>query len=227
MFTAIVFDYNGTLVDDLGLTVESYCRAARERGYRLTPETVWQYISQPPSRKRELYFGKVADAEWQAIIGRRKQIYAELAPSAFKLFPQTESVLIELSRRYRLGVLSNTFRPLFEMLFPAHLAALFAASLFFDEVSDPKPSPAPMLAVLETLRAAPRECAYVGDAVEDVQMARAAGVASFAVATGACSAAELKAAGAGWVGPDLTALAARLSGERRPEKNLTGGCGIV
>lgn len=227
MLKAIVFDYNGTLVDDLGLAVESYYRAAQERGHRLTRATVWQHISQPPSRKRELYFGTVADAEWQAIIGRRKQIYAELASSAFRLFPQTESVLFELSRRYRLGVLSNTFRSLFEMLFPAHLAALFGASLFFDEVSDPKPSPAPMRAVMATLQVAACECAYVGDAVEDVQMAKAAGVASFALATGACSPAALQAAGAGWVGPDLTALAACLSGERGSETNLTVGRVIV
>lgn len=218
MLKAIVFDYNGTLVDDLGLTVESYYRAAQERGHRLTRATVRQHISQPPSRKRELYFGKVADAEWQALIGRRKQIYGELASSGLKLFPQTEKVLIELSRRFRLGVLSNTFRSLFEMFFPAHLAALFEASLFFDEVAEPKPSPAPMRAVLEALRVGPDECAYVGDAVEDVQMARAAGVASFAMATGAGRPAELRAAGAGWVGPDLAALAARLADEGRSEK---------
>jgi HAD superfamily hydrolase (TIGR01549 family) len=207
MLKAIVFDYNGTLVDDLGLTVESYCRAAQERGYRLAHETAWQHISQPPSHKRRLYFGNIGDAEWQAIIERRKQIYVELAPSAFKLFPQTESVLTGLSRRFRLGILSNTFRSLFEMLFPAHLAGLFQASLFFGEVSDPKPSPVPMRLMLQTLKVAAHECGYVGDAVEDVQMATAAGARSFALSSGACSSSELHAAGAAWVGPDLTALA--------------------
>ena len=210
MLKAIVFDYNGTLVDDLGLTVESYCRAAQERGYHLAHETAWQHVSQPPSHKRGLYFGNIADAEWQAILERRKQIYVELAPSAFKLFPQTESVLTGLSRRYRLGVLSNTFRSLFEMLFPAHLAGLFQASLFFGEVSDPKPSPAPMRVMLQTLQVAAHECGYVGDAIEDVQMAQAAGVRSFGLSTGACSLGELRAAGADWVGPDLGALTAYL-----------------
>jgi phosphoglycolate phosphatase-like HAD superfamily hydrolase len=154
MLKAIVFDYNGTLVDDLDLAVESYYRAGADRGYRLSRETVLQHISQPPSAKRGLYFGDVSDAEWAAIIERRKAIYADLARSVFKLFPQTETVLIALASRYRLGVLSNTFRDLFERLFPAHLAALFQASLFFDEVPDPKPSPAPMRAMLRTLGAA-------------------------------------------------------------------------
>ena len=67
-----------------------------------------------------------------------------------------------------------------------------------------------MQTMLATLGVDPHECGYVGDAVEDVQMAKAAGVSSFAVTTGACSRAELTAAGADWVGADLKALAARL-----------------
>jgi HAD superfamily hydrolase (TIGR01549 family) len=210
MLKAIVFDYNGTLVDDLDLAVESYVRAGCERGYPLDRDRVRQHISQPPSAKRGLYFGAISDAEWAAIIGRRKQIYAELARSAFKLFPETEKTLAELSCRYRLGVISNTFRSLFEMLFPPHLAGLFQASLFFDEVSDPKPSPAPMRAMLQAMQIQARECGYVGDAVEDVQMARAAGVWSYGLTTGACSSKELSDAGADWVGPDLGALTAHI-----------------
>jgi HAD superfamily hydrolase (TIGR01509 family) len=210
MLKAIVFDYNSTLVDDLDLVVESYYRAGTERGFRLSRDKVRQHISQPPSAKRGLYFGDIPDAEWTAILDRRKAIYADLARSDFRLFPQTEKTLLALAGRYRLGVLSNTFRVLFERLFPPHLARLFQASLFFDEVSDPKPSPAPMLAVMHTLGVAARECGYVGDAIEDVQMAKAAGVRSFALATGACSARELRDAGADWVGPDLGALAACL-----------------
>jgi HAD superfamily hydrolase (TIGR01549 family) len=210
MLKAIVFDYNGTLVDDLDLVVESYFRAGIERGYRVGRETVRQHISQPPSAKRGLYFGDIPDAEWAAVLDRRKAIYAELARTAFRLFPQTEEALVTLSGRYRLGVLSNTFRVLFERHFPPHLARLFQASLFFDEVSDPKPLPAPMRTVMHTLGVAAHECAYVGDAVEDVQMAKAAGVRSLALATGACSSGELRDAGADWVGPDLGALAACL-----------------
>lgn len=218
MLKTIVFDYNGTLVDDLDLAVESYFRAGWERGYRLAREKVWQHISQPPSAKRGLYFGDISDAEWAAIIERRKQLYAERAPSAFKLFPQTEAILAELAPRYRLGVLSNTFRSLFELLFPPHLAGLFEASLFFDEVPDPKPSPAPLRVMLQTLGLQPHECGYVGDALEDVQMARAAGVRSFGLATGACSSRALQDAGADWVGSDLGVLCAYLLAEGGSEK---------
>ena len=74
-----------------------------------------------------------------------------------------------------------------------------------------------MRTMLATLGVDPHECGYVGDAVEDVQMAKAAGVSSFAIATGACSRAELSRAGADWVGADLKALTARLLTDARTE----------
>lgn len=58
--------------------------------------------------------------------------------------------------------------------------------------------------------------AYVGDHVGDVRGARTAGVVSVAVATGPCSAGELRAAGADTVLPDLTAFPAWLATHRTP-----------
>jgi hypothetical protein len=66
------------------------------------PPQVRQHISQPPSAKRCLYFGDIPDAEWTAILDRRRP-FTDLARSGFRLFPQTEDTLIALSRRYRLG----------------------------------------------------------------------------------------------------------------------------
>jgi phosphoglycolate phosphatase-like HAD superfamily hydrolase len=60
------------------------------------------------------------------------------------------------------------------------------------------------------LGVAPGECAYVGDALEDIRMAKAAGVKAFSVTTGACAEEELSRAGADWVGPGLAALAGEL-----------------
>jgi len=218
MLKAIVFDYNSTLVDDLPLSVESYYRAGRQMGFgSLTRETILRHISQPPSQKRRLYCGDISAARWEQLVQLRQKIYCELAEPSRLLFPDTAAALTALSGKYILAVLSNTFRVLYERLFPEHLAKLFQASLFFDEVPDPKPSPKPMRTMLACLGVAHHECGYVGDAVEDVQMAKAAGVSSFAITTGACSRAELTHAGADWVGADLKALTARLMTDDRAE----------
>jgi phosphoglycolate phosphatase len=75
--------------------------------------------------------------------------------------------------------------------------------------------------------------AYVGDHVGDVRAARAAGTRAVAVATGPCSEAELRAAGADHVLPDLTVFPALLAGltsprHSRPSAGPAGrssGCG--
>jgi phosphoglycolate phosphatase len=51
---------------------------------------------------------------------------------------------------------------------------------------------------------------YVGDHVADMVAARAAGIPGIGVATGPCSADELRAAGAAYVLKDLVALPAVL-----------------
>jgi phosphoglycolate phosphatase len=209
---AVVFDYNGTLVDDLHLHVEAYYQAGRQLGFDVARETVQRHISQPPSQKRVLYYGRISDAQWVQVVELRKAIYLKLAEPAGLHFPDTPRVLSALAGRYTLGVLSNTFRQLFDQVFPRQMAGLFAATLFFDEVAEPKPSPAPLLALLGRLGIAPQACACVGDAVEDVRMAKAAGARAFAVATGACLPETLADAGADWVGTGLSALAAHLLG---------------
>jgi len=84
MLKAIVFDYNGTLVDDLDLAVESYYRAGKERGYRLAREKVLQHISQPPSAKRGLYFGifQMPSGRRSSIAGRQFMQTSRVPPSS-------------------------------------------------------------------------------------------------------------------------------------------------
>jgi pyrophosphatase PpaX len=58
-----------------------------------------------------------------------------------------------------------------------------------------KPNPEPLLLALARLGAGATECVYIGDAVVDVQAARAAGMAAIAVTWGAGERADLVAAG--------------------------------
>ena len=110
------------------------------------------------------------------------------------LFPDVETVLTSLSERFALGLISNTYREYFELSFPRHLAMLFSETIFAGEVDNPKPSPEPLLKVIESMGIDPDECCYVGDSVLDVQMAKTAGVWIFGVARGDNSQEELLAA---------------------------------
>jgi len=213
MLKAVVFDYNGTLVDDLDYHVESYWRAGRNMGLDVDRRTIAEHISMPPSEKRTLYYGTISDQTWTRLFDLKAKYYFELAADGDLLFPDAAEVLVQLADRYTLAIISNTVRAMFERLFPSYLAALFQFTLFFDEMAVPKPAPDALTGLIKMLGCDAGECCYVGDAVADVRMAKDAGTSMVAVTTGDADRRELEVAGADRVisslvelGPALTEL---------------------
>ena len=210
MLKAIIFDYNGVLVNDLKIHEEAYWRAGRDLGFPVTRETVRKYISYSPGQKRNLYYGNISDETWKRIAGLMTRFYFELAEKGNVVFPGVEPLLMSLSTRYMLALISNTRRKYFNRVFPRTLAGLFRETMFFDEIRQPKPSPNAFLEMMERLGTGTDECCYVGDSVLDVQMAKRADIRVFSVATGDNSKKELQAAGADWVVNNLLELKGKL-----------------
>lgn len=207
---AIIFDYNGVLVNDLKIHEEAYWRAGRDLGFPVTRKTVRKYLSYSPGQKRKLYYGNISDEAWKRITGLMTRFYFDLAEKRDVVFPDVEPVLTSLSARYMLALISNTRRKYFNRVFPRKLAGLFRETMFFDEIREPKPSPHAFLEMMERLGIGTDECCYVGDSVLDVQMAKRAGIRVFSVATGDNSKEELQAAGADWVVNNLLELKEKL-----------------
>ena len=195
MLKALVFDYNGVLLNDLDYQVESYWKAGRDMGFDIAKETVKRYISYPPVQKKDLYFGNITEPEWKKVFDLKERYYYELIDQKNLLFPDVEKILSSLAKQFALAIISNTVRSLFERTFPRHLSDLFQVTRFADEVSEPKPSPQPLLNIVQILDISTNECCYIGDSVEDIRMAKAAGVKIISVATGVCSKEELDEAG--------------------------------
>lgn len=217
MLKAIIFDYNGVLVDDLKLHEEAYWRAGQDLGVPLTRKTVRRYLSYSPEQKRKLYYGNIPDEAWEHVCRLRERIYFDLARKEDVVFPGVEAVLTFLSGRYMLALISNTTREYFSRLFPPKLASLFRETLFVDEINKPKPSPDPLLKVIERLGVSADECCYVGDSLLDIQMAKRVDIKVFSVATGDDTQEELCAAGADWVGNNLLEVKEKLDAlGRRP-----------
>lgn len=210
MLKAIIFDYNGVLVDDLKIHEDAYWRAGKELGMPVARETVRKYLSYSPEQKRKLYYGNISDETWEKIKQRMTRCYFDLAEKRDVIFPDVEAVLMSLSARYMLALVSNTRRKYFTRIFPRKLASLFRETMFFDEIRIPKPSPDPLLKMMERLGIGRDQCCYVGDSVLDVQMAKRGGVKVFSVATGDNSKEELQAAGADWVLNNLSELNEKL-----------------
>ena len=199
MFKAVIFDYNGVLVNDLKIHEEVYVRVAREMGFFLSREKIRKHISTSPDEKRELYFGDIPDETWNRIFELKTKYYFKLARESDLLFPEAKEILPVLAQKYLLGLISNTPRSYFQRIFPRHLAGLFRETIFGDEVPRPKPSPDGLLQMMGRLGVRPGECCYVGDAISDILMAKTVGVRIFVVTTGDNSREELQEAGADWV----------------------------
>jgi len=206
VFTAVVFDYNGVLINDLEFHEEAYLMAAKEMGFPLTREVARKYISATAIQKRKLYFGDISDDTWDRLFLLKTEYYFDLIEHRSPLFPEVKEVLYYLSRRYLLGLLSNTPRGYFEKVFPRDLARLFQATTFGDEMRDPKPDPGPLLGMMRRLNVSPDQCCYVGDSISDVLMAKKAGIKIFSVTTGDSSKEELREAGSDWVLHSLSEL---------------------
>ena len=78
MFKAIIFDYNGVLVDDLRFHEEAYLLAAKETGFPLAIETIQRHISTTAGQKRKLFFGDISDETWNRIFELKTKKYFDL-----------------------------------------------------------------------------------------------------------------------------------------------------
>ena len=209
-YQAIIFDFNGVVVDDLRILETAYLQAARELGFPLSSKTARDYIAYAPEQKRAFYFGDISDQQWEELVRTQTRFYFELADKTDLVIPHVREILYSLSKSYTLALISNTPREYFDRICPQDLAALFKETMLGDEVEEPKPSPEPLIAMLKRLGLRKEQCCYVGDSVLDIEMSKSVGIFAFAVATGANSIEELKRAGADDVLTSLGELEKRL-----------------
>ena len=211
MFKAVIFDFNGVLINDLVIHEKAYLKAAKDMGLPLTKETIQKYISTTALQKRKLYFGDISDETWNQIFQLKTGYYFDLVERENPLFPEVGEVLNSLARQYLLGLISNTPRRYFEKAFPQDLARLFQATIFGEEMRHPKPSPEALLEMMGRLKVEADQCCYVGDSVSDVRMAKNAGIRIFSVVTGDSSGEELREAGSDWILDSLSEMARELN----------------
>ena len=204
---AILFDFDGTIVDTTELIHESMRRATGEvLGRELSRETLMANVGQPLPRQMEL----LADGQPEKT-AELLEVYLhhneELHEGLIREFPEVGTSLARLrDADLRLAVVTSKRRFSVEMAldsFP-ELRDVFEVFVTLEDTAEHKPLPAPLLKGLELLGDVPAErAAYVGDAPFDVAAGHAAGVMSVAVSWGAFTAEALHAAGPDHLVKDL------------------------
>jgi pyrophosphatase PpaX len=204
---AVLFDFDGTIVDTTELIYESMRRATGEvMGRELGRETLMANVGQPLPRQMEL----LADGQTENT-EELLEVYLhhneELHEGLIREFPNVVTSVAHLRRAgLRLGVVTSKRRFSVERALDSFpdLRDLFDVFVTMEDTSEHKPLPAPLLKGLELLGdVSPERAAYLGDAPFDVAAARAAGVMSVAVSWGAFTSEALRAAGPDHLFEDL------------------------
>lgn len=209
---AVVFDLDGTLVDsapDIHRALNAVLRQKQLPSLEL--QEVLLMIGGGPEvlvEKALDSFGTIPGLdEVRQLTASFERAYFEQGSELSSLFGGARECIDYLTQHeIPIGLCSNK---------PEHICIQLLSDLGIDKFFGAlqgsgsglprKPDPAPLLAVLDKLKAEPSQAMYVGDSKTDVDTARAAGV-PVALVTGGYTATPAAALGADWVVESLADL---------------------
>lgn len=195
---AIVFDFDGTLVDASDAIISSMFDVLSQHGLPLPEETrIRASIGRPLT---EMFAAADPEASPQRLQQYAKEYRGFFFPRSAVLtrpMPGAPEVLRGLSKRCRFAIATTRKADgAVHILKALGMLDLFESIVGLDEVMRPKPDPEPVLLALRNLGIAPSAAMMVGDTIDDVAAGCGAGTLSVGVTTGAHGAERLREAGA-------------------------------
>lgn len=213
---AVLFDLDGTLVDTVNLITSSFQHTWRVGfGEELSADVARSWIGRTLP---ELFakFGHQKAAELQEIYLSHN---IENLPTLQQPFQGIQEMLKALHNcGIPTGIVTSKRRASAQLSLDVAKISGIEILAAMEDTSSHKPNPEPLLLGLERLGSAPDETAYVGDAVVDIQAARAAGLSAVSVTWGAGLVEHLIAEGPDAVAhsvPDLTSILLDCAGKQR------------
>ena len=195
MLRAVIFDFNGIIVDDEPIHFKLFQRVLGEEGITLTEKDYYArylgfddrgaFTAGYHENNRSLSESKLAE-----LIARKAGYYQEAIRNHVTIFPGVKSLIADLAPRLPLAVASGALRDEIEaILSTAALLHNFTAIIAAEDVAQGKPEPEIFLKALAALNAqvknsdriAAADCLVVEDSKEGIRGARRAGMKCLAV----------------------------------------------
>jgi len=174
---AVLFDWDGTLLDSYHSDARAFLAMFRELGVRWNLQDLARHYS--PNWYRVYHAARIPRSLWKEADRLWEKAYEKESPC---LLPGARLVLRRLERRFLLGlVTSGNSHRVRRQLREFRLRQVFSACICSEDAPRRKPHPAPLELALRRLRTRPETCVYVGDTPDDIEMARRAGVRAIAV----------------------------------------------
>jgi len=176
----LIFDVDGTLVDTIGLILQTFHQTLRIlKMPDLSDEEILSQIGRP------LHL-QMRDLDWMRegeLFALYSRLYRKNHDQLAKSIPGVKEALAVLKERgYRMAVVTSK-----RSLSTRSDLKYFGLDTFFevvvaaDDTRHHKPHPEPVLAALDLLGAEPEESTYIGDSPYDLRSAHGAGVLAGAV----------------------------------------------
>lgn len=206
---AVIFDLDGTLVDNMEFHVEAWLSLAQDLGVELTRARVLEEFSGRPNADifPRVLGRPVIDEELANLEERKESLYRQLYAPHLSYVAGAEALLSHLTG-HGIGCALASSAPAANRNFVLDgldMRGRFAAVVGVEEVARGKPAPDMFLEAARRLGAAAPRVLVFEDARSGVQAARAAGMYACGITTSEPSAA-LMAEGAQGTASDFTKL---------------------
>jgi beta-phosphoglucomutase len=186
---AVIFDFDGVLVDTEGLHLRAMQLAFAPRGWTLSEADYFDRYLGYDDRGLVAAFARdhhvsITAANAAFVLSDKEQRYAALVTSGQVLFPTARACVERLAHAFPLAVASGSLRGEIEHILHANgLRRYFAAIVGADDVSAGKPAPESYLRAAAALGVPGAEALAIEDSPMGLASARSAGLATVGITT--------------------------------------------
>ena len=174
---AVLFDWDGTLLNSFAADTAAYLAMFREIGIRWGVAELAKHYS--PNWYHVYKAAKLPRSRWNDADAAWRRHYTRHRP---RLMDGARKVLRWVAARHTVGLVTSGDRDrVTRQLREFGLTRTFTARVCSGDTVHRKPHPAPLRLALRQLQLEPSACIYVGDSPEDLEMADRAGVPAIAI----------------------------------------------
>src|SRR5918994_1078235 len=195
MLRAVIFDFNGVIVDDEPIHFELFRRVLNEERITLTEEEYYaRYLGFDDRGAFTAAYREhgqpLSQPKLDELIERKAAYYREDIKTKMRVFPGVESLIPNLARKLPLAIASGALRNEIEIILSSiGLFNEFRAIISAEDVGQGKPEPEIFFKALAQLNTfldgepaiSATECLVIEDSKEGVRGARRAGMKCLAI----------------------------------------------
>ena len=194
MLRAVIFDFNGVLIDDEPVHLEMFQKVLKEEGLSLDAKDYYEhYLGFDDRGCFKAYYKRkghiLSDTALEDLIQRKAQYYRESIEDRMVVFPGVKQLIPELSAQIPLAIASGALISEIELILEKiNLRNHFQSIVAAEDVNEGKPNPEIYDKALHRLNQAaqdgsidPSDCLAIEDSREGIRSAHGARLKCLAI----------------------------------------------